>query len=82
MTRWAALWLAFAGCRHAAELKEPAASPPAWCFQAHGRLHGAPIVGSGCFETYPICEHARGMARRYGPLGGISGVGQCGRVTK
>lgn len=80
-TSWLAV-LAVAACAArapAADVARPAAAPP-WCVPVTIRATAktAPVVGLACVPTASLCARVRAAALRWGALGGLGQVGQCG----
>lgn len=66
----------------AAEVARPAAIPP-WCLPVTitATAKAPAAVGLACVPTAALCKRVRAAALRWGALGGLGQIGQCGGGT-
>lgn len=53
---------------------------PPVCFDVSFKLDKVIHKAKVCFENTPICEHVLNVTKKYGTLGDVTGVTDCGHI--
>lgn len=68
------LLLAVSGCSKRVPETKIESNKPGWCFLLESTFQGKVSTWQVCGETETLCNYVRGVARKHGSRGGVTGV--------